>query len=63
MTLNIETSNEAIWNKLPFSFPCVCLYTKLEILILTFYLCLKARKRFSYILPANESLSRSMAFS
>ena len=35
MTLNIETSHKAIGNKLPFQFSCVCVYTKLEILILT----------------------------
>ena len=39
MTLNIETSNEAIRNKLPFQFSCVCVYTKLEILIL---ICMKS---------------------
>ena len=27
MTLNIETSNEPIRNKLPFQFSCVCVYT------------------------------------
>ena len=39
MTLNKETSNEAFENKLPFSVLLLCMYTKLEILILT---CMKS---------------------
>ena len=59
MTLNKETSNEGLGNQLSFSvLLCIRVY-QFRNTDTDLYWCLKVRKRFSYILPANESLSRS----
>ena len=64
MTLNIETSNEAIGYKLPFSvLLCMRVYKVGNTYSDVYEIESKARKWFSYSLPANESLSRSKASS
>ena len=68
MTLNIETSNEAIMNKLPFSdLLCMSVYyignTYSDVYEFELIDVRKLESGFHIVLPANESLSRSKASS